>query len=127
VASGSHYRWSEIAPEKLNPLVTRQYIIGTNMMLARIMLKRGAVVPEHRHMNEQISHVLQGSLVYRIEGAETLLRSGEMMCLPPDVPHEVIALEDSEVLDIFNPPRYDWVDGNDAYLRSVPATDREGV
>jgi quercetin dioxygenase-like cupin family protein len=102
----------------MNPSLTRQYIIGTNTMLARIMMKKGALVPKHSHFHEQITHIVEGSLLFRIEGNETVVRAGEVVCTPPNVPHEVLALEDSEVLDIFNPPRQDWVTGDDAYLRS---------
>ena len=122
VATSTHHRWIDIAPEQLNPLMTRQYVVGANTMLARLVLKKGAQVPMHNHMNEQISQVVAGSLIFRIEGNEVTVRAGEVLCIPPHVPHEVIALEDSVALDIFNPPRQDWIDGNDAYLRSAEPT-----
>ncbi len=115
--SAAHHRWSEIPPEQLNPLVTRQYVVGTNTMLARIGLKKGAVVPEHNHFHEQISHVVEGTLLFRIEGKEVTVQAGEILCIPPGLPHAVEALEDSVALDIFNPPRQDWISGDDAYLR----------
>ncbi len=121
MAETRHHRWTDIAPEQLNALVTRQYVVGTNTMLARIVLKKGALVPMHRHFHEQISHVVEGALQFLIEGKETTVRAGEILCIPPDVPHEVTALEDSVALDIFNPPRQDWIDGDDAYLRAAPA------
>lgn len=111
------HRWIDIEPEQLNPLVTRQYIVGTSTMLARLVLKKGAVVPEHKHFHEQISHVVEGALRFLIEGKEVVVRAGEILCIPPNVPHGVITLEDSVALDIFNPPRQDWIDGDDAYLR----------
>jgi len=101
----------------MNPLTARQYIVGTNMMLARIVLRKGALVPMHHHFHEQISHVVEGALEFRIDGKPVTVRAGEILCIPPHVPHEVVALEDSVALDIFNPPRQDWIDGNDAYLR----------
>lgn len=115
--SATHHRWADIPPEQMNPLTTRQYIVGANTMLARIGLKKGAVVPQHHHFHEQISHVVEGALLFRIDGDETTVRAGEILCIPPHVPHEVVALEDSVALDIFNPPRQDWIDGDDAYLR----------
>jgi quercetin dioxygenase-like cupin family protein len=121
MASDLHHRWSDVHAEQMNPLVTRQFVVGTNTMLARISLKKGAVVPEHHHFHEQISNVLEGALLFRIEGRETVARAGELMCMPPNMPHEVTALEDSVVLDIFNPPRQDWISGDDGYLRSTPA------
>jgi quercetin dioxygenase-like cupin family protein len=115
------FRWDDIPPEQMNPLVTRQYVTGTRTMLARIVLKKGAHVPLHHHMNEQVSHVVAGALNFVLEGKEVLVRAGEILCIPPDAPHEVIALEDSVALDIFNPPRQDWIDGDDAYLRAGAA------
>jgi quercetin dioxygenase-like cupin family protein len=113
----THHRWSDIPCERMNPLVTRQFVVGSNTMLARIGLKKGAVVPRHSHFHEQISHVVEGALLFRIEGEEKTIRAGEILCIPPNLPHEVVALEDSIALDIFNPPRQDWIDGDDAYLR----------
>ena len=117
----THHRWTDIAPELLNPLVTRQYVVGTNMMLARIVLKTGARVPMHQHFHEQMSHVVEGALSFLVDGKEIAVRAGEVLCIPPHVPHEVIAIEDSVALDIFNPPRQDWIDGNDSYLRAGTA------
>lgn len=102
----------------MNSLVTRQYVTGTKTMLARLVLKKGAHVPVHHHMNEQVSHVVEGALEFRLEGKAVAVRAGEILCIPPDVPHEVFALEDSVALDIFTPPRQDWIDGDDAYLRA---------
>jgi len=121
VATSKHHRWADIAPEQMNTLTTRQYVVGTNTMLARLVLKKGAHVPLHRHMNEQMSHVVEGALNFMIEEKEVTVRAGEILCIPPHVPHEVVALEDSVALDIFNPPRQDWIDGDDAYLRSGDA------
>jgi quercetin dioxygenase-like cupin family protein len=106
----------------MNPLFTRQYIVGTNTMLARVALKKGALVPDHHHIHEQICNVLEGALLFRSEGAETIVRAGEVMCLPPNILHNVTALEDSVALEVFNPPRHDWLAGDDAYLRSTTPT-----
>lgn len=113
------HRWAGIEPEKMNALVTRQYIVGSNVMLARLVLKKNARVPEHRHRHEQVSQVVEGALKFLIEGREMMVRAGEILCIPPHVPHEVIAMEDSVALDIFNPPREDWINGDDAYLRDA--------
>ncbi len=114
-ASNLH-RWDEIEPEQLNPLTTRQYVVGTNTMLARLVLKKGAHVPLHSHMHEQISHVVEGKLEFLMEGKSVMVQAGEILCIPPHVPHAVNSLQDSVALDIFNPPRQDWIDGDDAYL-----------
>lgn len=120
--AATHHRWAGVEPEQMNPLVTRQYVVGSNVMLARLVLKKGARVPEHHHRHEQLSHVVEGALTFMLEGREVNVRAGEILCIPPHLPHEVIALEDSVALDIFNPPREDWINGDDAYLREpVPA------
>lgn len=120
--NAAHHRWTEIPPEQMNPLVTRQYIVGANTMLARIVLRKGAVVPRHQHFHEQISQVAEGALLFCVEDSdvesrEIIVRAGEVLCIPPHAPHEVVAIEDSVALDIFNPPRQDWINGDDAYLR----------
>lgn len=116
--SSSHHRWADIEPEQLTPLITRQYIVGSNIMLARLVLKKGARVPQHQHRHEQVSHIVEGALNFLLEGRELIVRAGEILCIPPHIPHEVIALEDSIALDTFNPPREDWISGDDAYLRT---------
>ena len=119
MTASTHHRWKDIPPEQLNPLTARQFVVGTSTMLARLTLKTGAHVPLHHHRHEQISHVVEGALLFRIEQREVTVRAGEILCIPPHVPHEVVALEDSVALDIFNPPREDWIAGDDAYLRSA--------
>ena len=121
MAESKLHRWAEIKPEQMNASTTRQYVVGTNTMLARLVLKKGAVVPRHEHFHEQISHVLEGALKFHIDGNEIVVRAGDILCIPPHVPHAVDALEDSVALDIFNPPRQDWIDGNDSYLRAGTA------
>ena len=121
MAKSKLHRWADIEPEQLNPLFTRQYVVGANTMLARLELKKGAHVPMHQHFHEQINHVLQGALKFFVDEKEVVVHAGEILCIPPHVPHEVITLEDSVALDIFNPPRQDWIDGDDAYLRGGAA------
>ncbi|AXC11141.1 Pectin degradation protein KdgF [Acidisarcina polymorpha] len=113
----THSKWSEIEPEQLNPLIGRQFVVGNQLMLARILLKEGAVVPLHHHHNEQLSYILEGALKFLLDGREVVVRAGEVLCIPPNVPHEAVALEDTIDIDVFTPPRQDWIDGEDAYLR----------
>lgn len=101
----------------MNPLLQRQMVTGTNVMLARILLKKGCVVPRHSHHNEQVSYVIEGALKFAIGGKSITVRAGEVLTIPPHVPHLVKALRDTVSLDIFNPPRTDWINGTDAYLR----------
>jgi quercetin dioxygenase-like cupin family protein len=106
-------------------LITRQYLTGEKTMLARIVLKKGARVPMHQHFHEQLSHVVEGALTFALEEGEVTVRAGEILCIPPNAPHAVFALEDSVALDIFNPQRQDWIDGDDAYLRGAPEESEE--
>ncbi len=112
-----HIRWDELPVETLNPLFERQFVVGTQVMVARILMKKGCFVPEHSHHNEQISQVLTGSMRFSIEGKEIVLKAGEFLIIPPHVPHSAEALEDSTGIDTFTPPRQDWIDGTDQYLR----------
>jgi quercetin dioxygenase-like cupin family protein len=109
--------WQEVPREQLNPLLVRQAIHTGNMTIARLELKKGAVVPRHEHANEQVSMVLSGQLRFQSPGGETLVGPGQVLELKPHLPHGVEVLEDAVVLDLFTPPREDWIRGDDAYLR----------
>lgn len=111
------YRWDQVEKERLSDALSRQMIHGDTMTVARIDLKKGAVVPEHSHHNEQISMVERGSLRFVLAGVERIMRPGDMLKIPPHVPHSVEALEDSVAVDLFSPRREDWIRGDDAYLR----------
>ncbi|MGB6934131.1 MAG: cupin domain-containing protein [Acidobacteriaceae bacterium] len=112
-----HIRLQDMAVEHLNPLIDRQFVAGERSMLARIILRKGSIVPQHSHDNEQITYVLEGTLKFVIEGRELIVRSGEILVIPSNLPHSAEALEDAVDLDIFCPPREDWISGTDAYLR----------
>lgn len=109
--------WSSVALEDLNPLLQRQFVVGQDMMLARVLLKKGCVVPEHSHHNEQITYILEGALKFWIDGKEIVVSAGEVLAIPPHMPHKAEALADTVDLDVFNPPRADWIDKTDRYLR----------
>jgi quercetin dioxygenase-like cupin family protein len=111
------YDWSAIPVEKLNENITRQAVHTGNMTIARLGIRQGGVVPEHHHTNVQISMVEAGALRFIMEGQETVVKAGQMMHILPDVPHSVVALEDSVAVDLFTPQREDWIRGDDAYLR----------
>ena len=112
-----HTRWDNVALEALNPLIGRQLVVGDNIMLARVILKKGAIVPTHSHMNEQVTYILEGALQFLIAGKEIVVRTGEVLTIPAGIPHNATALEDTVDLDVFAPPRMDWVAGTDQYLR----------
>jgi quercetin dioxygenase-like cupin family protein len=118
IANSQYSKWNDVEVEKLRSLIGRHFIVGTNLMLARVYLKKGAHVPEHHHTNEQITYILEGALRFRIEGKEIVIGAGEVLCIPANMPHEAFALEDTVDLDIFNPPRQDWINRDDSYLRS---------
>ena len=112
-----HIPWHTIPLEELNPRLQRQFLVGQEIMLARVLLKKGCMVPEHRHHNEQLTYILDGALKFWIDGQEIVVRSGEVLCIPPHMPHRAEALEDTVDLDIFSPPRADWINRDDQYLR----------
>jgi quercetin dioxygenase-like cupin family protein len=109
--------WQSVELEQLSSLLTRQMIVGDKVMLARVLLKKGCVVPRHSHHNEQVTYILDGALKFVLNGEEVVVRTGEVLCIPANVPHEAIALEDTVDLDVFTPPREDWLAKDDAYLR----------
>ena len=115
----THYRWADLPEEGLSPLLRRRLVTGERLMLAHVYLAEGRVVPHHAHENEQLTYILEGSL--RSGSATTSevvdVAAGEVLHIPSNVPHRAEALEDTLDVDVFAPPRQDWLDGTDAYLR----------
>ena len=109
--------WHTIPMEELNPLLQRQFVVGQEIMVARVLLKKGCIVPKHSHHNEQLTYILDGALKFSINGQEIVVHSGEVLCIPANMPHKAEALEDTVDLDVFNPPRADWINKTDQYLR----------
>ena len=109
--------WNKVEREKLNDLIDREMVVGDKLMLARVFLKKGAHVPKHQHHNEQVTYILEGALKFAIDGKEIVVRAGEVLCIPSNMPHEAWALEDTLDLDVFDPPREDWLNKTDVYLR----------
>ena len=109
--------WNSMNQEQLNPRIARKAIHGASMTIARLELQKYATVPEHSHVHEQIAMVERGALKFFIGGQEVVVRGGEALEIPSNVPHGVEALEDSVVVDVFSPSREDWVRGDDSYLR----------
>lgn len=112
-----HVSWDSIPVESLNPLLGLHYVVGQNVMLARVLLKKGCIVPEHSHPNEQITFIMEGALKFYIDGREIVVNTGEVLTIPPNMPHKAEALEDTVDFDIFNPPRADWMNKTNTYLR----------
>jgi quercetin dioxygenase-like cupin family protein len=109
--------WEHVALEDINPLFQRQLIVGQEIMLARVLLKKGCIIPLHSHVNEQLSYILEGALKFWIDDREIVVRAGQVLTIPPNMPHKAEALEDTVDLDIFHPPRADWLTKTDSYLR----------
>jgi quercetin dioxygenase-like cupin family protein len=112
------YQWNTMEREQLNPRFARTALHGANLTIARVELKQNCVVPEHSHVNEQITIIESGALKFSIDGGEQIMRAGDVMVIPPYLPHGVVALEDTVAMDVFAPAREDWQRGDDAYLRS---------
>src|SRR5262245_15999712 len=110
-------RWQDEPVEELSPKIGRRMFHMDTMTVAYITLAQGAVVPRHHHPNEQVAIVIRGRLRFLVDGDEFVAEAGQTVPLAANVPHEVEALEDTEVLDVFSPQREDWIRGDDAYLR----------
>jgi quercetin dioxygenase-like cupin family protein len=119
--SATLYRWDEVPREELGPLIGRRIITGRQMMLAHVYLAKDAVVPKHSHENEQLTYILEGRLRFWFgddESEVVEIAAGEVLHIPANLPHKAQALEDTLDVDVFHPPRQDWLDGSDAYLRT---------
>jgi quercetin dioxygenase-like cupin family protein len=115
-----HYRWADLPAESLKGSISRKLVTGERMMLAHVYLKKGDDVPRHSHENEQLTYILSGALHFWLgDGGdeEITVRAGEVLVIPSNLPHRALALEDTLDVDVFCPPRQDWLDGTDAYLR----------
>ena len=120
MADATHYRWDDLPREELNPQIGRRFITGTEMMIAHVYLAKGALVPKHAHANEQITYILEGCLRFALgdDGNEVVdVRACEVLTIPPHLPHAAEAIEDTLDVDIFDPPRQDWLNKTDSYLR----------
>ena len=118
--SVSWYRWEDMPKEQVSEVLDRRLITAERVMLTHVYLKKGGVVPRHAHENEQITYVLEGALRFWIgedESEVVDVRAGEVLHIPSYVQHKAEALEDTLDVDIFSPPRQDWLDKTDDYLR----------
>jgi quercetin dioxygenase-like cupin family protein len=109
--------WKDVEREKLNEKIDREMVVGDGLMLARVFIRKGGHVPLHHHHNEQVTYILEGALKFAIDGKEIVVKAGEVLCIPPNMPHEAWAVEDTLDLDVFTPPREDWLNKSDGYLR----------
>jgi quercetin dioxygenase-like cupin family protein len=109
--------WDAVPLESMSELISRKIVTGEKAMVAQVFLKKDAVVPEHHHESEQITYIMEGALRFELEGRSVVVRKGEVLTIPSNVPHRAVALEDTLDLDIFSPIRQDWLTKDDAYLR----------
>jgi len=116
----TQYRWEDMPKEQLSNQLSRRFITGDKVMLAHVYLKKGCIVPLHQHENEQITYILEGALRFWIGSEEAepiVVGAGEVLHIPSNIPHKAEAIEDTLDVDIFSPPRQDWLDKSDDYLR----------
>lgn len=113
------YRWDDMPKERVTDVISRRLVTADRMMLAHVYLDKGAKVPQHSHDNEQLTYILEGALHFWIgadRSEEVIVRAGEVLVIPSNVPHEAVALEDTLDVDVFSPPREDWLNGTDSYF-----------
>jgi quercetin dioxygenase-like cupin family protein len=118
--SATHYRWDDLPKEAVNDDLSRRLISGARVMIAHVYLDKGCIVPQHSHDNEQLTYILEGKLRFFLGNDESEVvdvGAGEVLHIPSNLPHKAEALEDTLDVDVFSPPRQDWLDGTDAYLR----------
>ena len=117
----THYRWDDLPKEPLKDDLSRRLIAAERMMIAQVFLEQGCIVPQHSHENEQLTYILEGKLRFWFgedESEVVDVGAGEVLDIPSWLPHKAEALETTLDVDVFSPPRQDWLDGSDAYLRS---------
>jgi quercetin dioxygenase-like cupin family protein len=116
----THYNWEQMPKEEVSPMLSRRLITGDRMMIAHVYLKKGCIVPRHQHENEQLTYIIDGELKFWIGEDESRIvhvKAGEVLHIPSMVWHKAEAVVDTLDVDVFDPPRQDWLNKTDAYLR----------
>jgi quercetin dioxygenase-like cupin family protein len=120
-AAVTFFRWDDMPWEQVTDRLKRKLVTGDRMMLAHVWLDKGCVVPKHQHENEQLTYIVSGALHFWIgedQKEEVVVRAGEVLHIPSNVPHKAVALEDTLDVDIFSPPRQDWLNHTDSYFHN---------
>ena len=119
--SVTHTRWDDLPRDEVNATFGRKLVSGDQITMAQIFLKPGGGAPKHQHENEQFSYILQGTLRFWIGDEEKVIdvKAGGVLQIPANVPHRAEALDEVYAIDVFSPPRWDWVNKTDAYLRNA--------
>lgn len=117
----THTRWDDQPLDAVNATFDRKLVSGEHITIAQVFLKPGGGAPKHSHVNEQFSYIMKGTLRFWVGDEERQIdvKAGEVLHLPPNVPHRAQALDDVFAIDVFSPPRWDWVNKTDAYLREA--------
>ncbi len=113
------YQLDNVKKENISDKITRQYVMGAQTMLVKWTLKKGAVIPLHFHPNEQVTWITQGSVKVTSQGKEFIVKAGGVLIIPPNVPHEFTALEDTIDMDFFTPVREDWLNNTASYIPPI--------
>lgn len=111
------FSWEDLPLEVVTPLFSRRVKHGEKTTMSQLIMKKGALVARHHHVNEQLTTIVSGSMLFRFDDREVVVGPGQLLLIPPDVPHSAEALEDAVGVDIFSPVREDWLRGDDSYLR----------
>lgn len=109
--------FDKLEKEQLNADISREMLSGEDCTIARILVKKGGIVPRHSHRSEQLAMILSGMLKFTFDDHDVIVRTGEMLLIPAHVPHAAEALEDTVDIDFFAPRREDWIRKEDSYLR----------
>jgi quercetin dioxygenase-like cupin family protein len=111
------HAWKNVPAQEVTAGLMRQFVTASRVTIAKFDMKAGCVVPSHAHENEQVSYVISGALKFHVDGKDVVVSAGELLQIPPHVPHGVEVLEDAHVIDVFSPIRQDWIDGTDTYFK----------
>jgi len=112
--------WNTIKEEQVAPKMKRKFIYGEKTMIAKMEFEDGFTVPWHFHENEQITEVYEGTLRFWFDNDETKhvdLNPGDSIIIKGNRPHKALMIGKVVETDTFSPPRKDWIDGTDGYLR----------
>ena len=109
--------WNTIKEEKLSDALSRQAVYGEKGTLAQFIAKRGGTAARHSHVSEEYLSITSGALKFSFDDREVVVKAGEGLVIPSNVPHSIVALEDGTFIEFFAPAREDWLRGEDQYLR----------
>ena len=107
----SYYKWYDLPQTDMTPQIKRRLVSGEKIMIVELSLDKGGIVGEHSHPHEQMTHILSGRLEFEVQGEKRVMGRGEVVHVPPNVPHGAVALEETVTFEVFSPPREDFLSG----------------